>query len=256
MIHPTAVISPGAQIASDVEIGPYCVIGPNVKIGAGSKLMSHVVIDGLTTIGERNTFFPMAAIGHKTQDLKYKEGNKCYLEIGNDNVVREFATIHCATLDGSKTIVGNNNLIMAYCHIAHECILGNNIIMSNAATLAGHVQVGDYAVLSGMAGVHQFCRIGKMAMIGGCTKVTMDVAPFTLVDGVPPRCATINRVRMSRLGITQETINKMNQAYKIVFRQEMKLKDAVEKLKEEFADVPEIMELADFLTKCERGLTR
>ena len=145
---------------------------------------------------------------------------------------------------------------MAYCHIAHECILGNNIIMSNAATLAGHVQVGDYAVLSGMAGVHQFCRIGKMAMIGGCTKVTMDVAPFTLVDGVPPRCATINRVRMSRLGITQETINKMNQAYKIVFRQEMKLKDAVEKLKEEFADIPEIMELADFLTKCERGLTR
>lgn len=255
-IHPTAVISPGAQIAPDVEIGPYCVIGGNVKIGAGCVLKSHVVIDGLTTIGERNTFFPMAAIGQKTQDLKYKEGNKCYLEIGSDNVVREFATIHCATQDGSKTIVGNHNLIMAYCHIAHECILGDNIIMSNAATLAGHVQVGDYAVLSGMAGVHQFCRIGKMAMIGGCTKVTMDVAPFTLVDGVPPRCATINRVRMARLGISAETIAKMNQAYKIIFRQEMKLKDAVEKLKQDFPDVPEIMELADFLTKCERGLTR
>lgn len=255
-IHPTAIVAPGAQIADNVEIGPYCVIGPGVKIGAGTKLMSHVVIDGLTTIGERNTFFPMCAIGHKTQDLKYKEGNRCYLDIGDDNVIREFATLHCATQDEARTVVGSRNLIMAYCHVAHECVLGNDIIMSNAATLAGHVTVEDYAIIAGMAGVHQFCRIGRMAMLGGCTKVTMDVAPFTLVDGAPAHAATINKVRMERLGIPRETIMKMHQAYKIVFRQELKLQEAVAKLREEYADVPEIMELAEFLTKCERGLTR
>ncbi|MGI8966812.1 MAG: acyl-ACP--UDP-N-acetylglucosamine O-acyltransferase, partial [Limisphaerales bacterium] len=174
MIHPSAVIHPKAQIGDGCQIGPYCVIGENVILGKNCILRSHVVIDGHTTLGNGNEIFPFASIGLKTQDLKWK-GGLTRTQIGNENTFREYVTVHSATGDGETTCIGSNNHILAYAHIAHNCLLGNHIIISNVGTLAGHVVVEDYAVIGGLAAVHQFCRIGKMAIIGGCSKVVQDV---------------------------------------------------------------------------------
>src|SRR5438046_1626250 len=184
MIHPTAIIHPKAQVSSTCHIGPYCVIGEHIKMGDNCQLHSHVVIDGHTILGRDNEIFPFASIGLKTQDLKWK-GGTTYTKIGENNTFREYVTIHSATSDGEATIVGSNNHILAYCHLAHNVVLGNNVIMSNVATLAGHVMVEDCAVVGGLAAVHQFCRIGRMALIGGCSKVVQDVVPFMIVDGNP-----------------------------------------------------------------------
>ncbi len=254
-IHPTAIVDPQATLAPDVEIGPYAVIGPDVTIGAGTVIKSHVVIEGHTTIGQRNLFFPMASIGQITQDLKYK-GGTTYLEIGDDNTVREFVTINTATEDGGITRIGNHNHIMAYCHIAHECVLGNYIIMSNLATLAGHVIVEDYVVIGGMGGIHQFCRLGTMSMVGACTKVTQDIVPYTIAEGNPAAIVSINTVRMKRLDYSAETIQNIKDAYKLVFRQQLKAKDAVIKLRAEFHNCPETLHLADFIEASERGIMR
>ncbi len=254
-IHSTAIVNPKAEIADSVEIGPYCVIGPNVKIGPDSKIMSHVVIEGNTSIGERCEIFPMASIGQKTQDLKYKGGNT-FLEIGNDNTIREFVTINTSTEDGGKTIVGNNNHIMAYCHIAHDCVIGNHVIMSNLATLAGHIIIEDYVVIGGMGGVHQFCRIGTMSMVGACTKITKDVMPYTIVDGSPAKTAGLNIVRLKRLDIDNEMLQTLKSAYRIVFRQQLKATEAVEKIRKEFSSSFEALKMADFIENSERGILR
>ncbi len=254
-IHSTAIVNPKAEIAGSVEIGPYCVIGPNVKIGDDSKIMSHVVIEGNTSIGERCEIFPMASIGQKTQDLKYKGGNT-FLEIGNDNTIREFVTINTSTDDGGKTVVGNNNHIMAYCHIAHDCVIGNHVIMSNLATLAGHIVVEDYVVIGGMGGIHQFCRIGTMAMVGACTKITKDVLPYTIVDGSPAKSAGLNLVRLKRLNIDNEMLQTLKSAYKIVFRQQLRAEEAVEKIRKEFSSSFEALKIADFIENSERGIVR
>jgi UDP-N-acetylglucosamine acyltransferase len=254
-IHPTAIIDPKAEIGEGVEIGPYSVIGPDVRIGAGTVIKSHVVIEGHTTIGKDNTFFPMASIGQMTQDLKYK-GGTTHLEIGDNNTVREFVTINTATDDGCKTVVGNHNHIMAYSHIAHECELGDYIIMSNLATLAGHVIVDDYVVIGGMGGVHQFCKLGRMCMIGACTKVTKDIVPFAIAEGSPAQTVALNSVRMHRQGFCEKTIRTIKEAYKVIFRQQLKAHDAVEKLREEFSDCPEVMYMADFIANSERGILR
>jgi len=254
-IHPTAIVDNKAKLDDDVSIGPYAVIGPDVTIGKSTKIMSHVVIEGITTIGKDCEFFPFASIGQKTQDLKYK-GGKTYLEIGDNNTIREFVTINTATQDGGKTIVGNNNHIMAYCHIAHECVLGNNIIMSNLATLAGHITVEDYVVIGGMGGIHQFCKIGKMAMVGACTKINQDVVPFTIVEGNPARSCGLNIVRLKRLGIDSETLSSVKKAYSYVFRKQLKAKEAVEKINAELADCAEALEIAKFVANSERGIQR
>ena len=254
-IHPTAIIDPKAEIADDVLIGAYSVVGPDVSIGKGTKLMSHVVVEGNTTIGERCEIFPFASIGQKTQDLKYK-GGKTYLEIGNNNTIREFVTINTATEDGGKTIVGNNNHIMAYCHIAHNCVLGNHIIMSNLATLAGHIIVEDYVVIGGMGGIHQFCKIGKMAMVGACTKINQDVVPYTIVEGNPARTCGLNLIRLKRLGIDSETLANVKKAYSFVFRKQLKAKEAVEKINAELADCAEALDIARFVNSSERGIQR
>src|SRR5689334_18620787 len=180
MVHPTAIIHPEAVIGAECEIGPYCVIGQHVVLGECCRLHSHVVIDGHTTLGRSNEIFPFASIGLKTQDLKWK-GGQTWTRIGDHNTFREYVTVHSATADGESTVVGSHNHILAYCHLAHNVNLQNHIIMSNVATLAGHVHVEDCAVIGGLAAVHQFCRIGKMALIGGCSKVVQDVAPFMLV---------------------------------------------------------------------------
>jgi len=254
-IHPTAIVDPKAELLDGVEIGPYAVIGPHVTLGAGTRVMAHAVIDGHTTLGTECEVFPMASIGQKTQDLKYK-GGTTFLRIGNRNVFREFVTVNTATNEGDATEIGNNNLIMAYCHVAHKCVIMNHVIMSNLATLAGDVLVEDYAVLGGMAGIHQFCRIGRMAMVGACTKITQDVPPFVIVDGNPAAICGVNVVRMTRLGVDDETLEAVKDAYKLVYRQQLKLKDAVARIRTELAHCEAALHMAEFMDKTDRGIVR
>ncbi|MBU6409848.1 MAG: acyl-ACP--UDP-N-acetylglucosamine O-acyltransferase [Verrucomicrobia bacterium] len=254
-IHPSAIVHPKARIAAGCEIGPYCVIGRNVVLGEQCRLHSHVVIDGHTTIGKRNEIFPFACIGLKTQDLKWDKG-VTRTAIGDGNTFREYVTIHSATGDEETTRVGSNNLILAYCHIAHNCVLGNRIIMSNVATLAGHVIVEDSAVIGGLAAVHQFCRIGKMAMIGGCSKVVQDVPPFMIADGNPAQTRTINKTGMERNGISEERQRALRAAYKILFREGLALSNAIVKVEKKLPPLPEVRHLIAFVRNSARGISK
>jgi UDP-N-acetylglucosamine acyltransferase len=255
MIHSTAIVHAEAKVAPSCEIGPYCVIGENVALGEGCKLHSHVVIDGHTKIGKKNEIFPFASIGLKTQDLKWK-GGVTRTEIGNGNTFREYVTIHSATGDGEVTRVGSNNCVLAYCHIAHNCVLENNIVMSNVATLAGHVTVGDHAVIGGLAAVHQFCRIGKFAMIGGCSKVVQDVPPFMIADGNPAETRTVNKIGMERHGISDEAQSALKSAYKILFREGLAIPNALVKIEKKLPPLPEILHLIQFVRASERGISK
>jgi len=255
MIHPTAVIHPKAQLGANCEIGPYCIIGEHVNLGDGCRLHSHVVVDGHTKLGKENEIFPFAAIGMKTQDLKWK-GGVTRVEIGDRNVFREGVTIHCATNDGDATIVGSNNLLIIYAHVAHDCRLGDGIIMSGFAGLAGHVIVEDGAVFAGYVAVHQFCRIGKLSMIGGCSKIVQDVPPFMIVDGNPGETRTINKVGLERHGVSEETQNALRQAYKIIFREGLTIPNALAKIESELPPSPELQHLVQFARASERGISK
>jgi len=254
MIHSTAIIHPEAQIGSGCEIGPYCVIGEHVVLGENCQLHSHVVIDGHTKLGNGNEIFPFASIGLQTQDLKWK-GGVTRTEIGDHNTFREYVTVHSATNDGDATRIGSNNHILAYSHIAHDCVIGSHIIMSNCATLAGHVTVEDHAVIS-ISAIHQFCRIGKLAMIGGCSKVVQDVPPFMIADGNPAETRTINKVGMERQGISDESQNALKQAYKILFREGLSIPNALAKIEKELPPLPEILHLVQFVRTSERGISK
>jgi UDP-N-acetylglucosamine acyltransferase len=255
MIHPSAIVAPGAQIGEGCEIGPYCVIGAHVILGARCRLHSHVVIEGHTRLGEANQIFPFASIGHQTQDLKWK-GGLTRTEIGDDNTFRESVTVNSATTEGGVTRVGSHNHILAYSHIAHDVVLGDNIIMSNVATLAGHVVVEDYAVVGGLAAVHQFCRLGKMSIIGGCSKVVQDVAPFMLVDGNPGETRTINKVGMERNGVSEEAQAALRQAFKILFREGLTISNAAAQIEAELPKLDEITHLLNFVRSSARGITK
>ena len=255
MIHPTAVIHPKAKIGPGCHLGPYCVIGEHVVLGARCKLHSHVVIDGHTKLGKQNEIFPFASIGLKTQDLKWN-GGLTRTEIGDNNTFREYVTIHSATGDGETTVVGSHNHILAYCHVAHNVTLGNHIIMSNVATLAGHVTVEDHAVIGGLAAVHQFCRIGKFAMIGGCSKVVQDVPPFMMADGNPARSRTINKVGMERNGVSEDAVEALRKAYKVLFREGLTISNALEKIEKKLPALPEIVHLVRFVKSSERGISK
>lgn len=254
-IHPTAIVHPGARIGPDCYIGPYCVIGEHVELGAGCRLHSHVVIDGYTTIGENNEFFPFASIGLKTQDLKWR-GGITRTVIGSHNTFREYVTVHSATGDGEQTVIGSHNHILAYCHMAHNVVLGNHIIMSNVATLGGHVVVEDRAVIGGLAAVHQFCRIGTMAMIGGCAKVVQDVPPYMIVDGNPATVHMINKVGLDRNGVSAEAQRALRQAYKILYRQGLAIPNALAKIEQELPPLPEIKHLVEFVRASQRGICK
>jgi UDP-N-acetylglucosamine acyltransferase len=254
-VHPSAVVHPRATLGADCEIGPYCVIGEHVTLGDKCKLHSHVVIDGHTQLGRGNEIFPFAGIGLKTQDLKWKGGVTC-VEIGNHNTFREYVTIHSATGDGEVTRVGSHNHILAYCHVAHNCTLGNHIVMSNVATLAGHVTVEDYAVIGGLAAIHQFCRIGKMAMVGGCSKVVQDVPPFMMADGNPAETRTVNKIGMERNGISEKAQSALKQAYKILFREGLTIRNAVAKVEKKLPALEEIQYLVQFIRASERGISK
>ena len=254
-VHPSAVIYRGAQIGADCEIGPYCVIGGNVILGHNCRLHAHVVIDGHTRLGQGNEIYPFACIGLKTQDLKWK-GGITRTEIGDNNTFREYVTVHSATGDGEVTVVGSHNHILAYCHIAHNCMLGNHIIMSNVATLAGHVTVEDHAVIGGLAAVHQFCRIGRMAMIGGCSKVVQDIPPFMIGDGNPTETRTVNKVGMERNGVSEDAQAALRQAFKVLFREGLTIPNALAKIEKELPPLPEVQYLVAFVRKSERGISK
>ncbi len=254
-IHETAVVAPGAKIAAGVEIGPYSVIGENVEIDEGTKIGPHVVIHGWTQIGKDCRIFQGASIGEEPQDLKFR-GEKSYTIIGDRTTIREGATIHRATGEGEETRVGNDCLLMALTHVAHNCVVGNHVIMSNLASLAGHVVVEDRAVIGGMAGVHQFVKIGRNAMVGGMSKLTQDVVPYTIVDGQPAKVVGLNAVGISRAGIKLEARRNIKKAYKLLYRSGLSLQQAIAVIEQEVDSCEEVEHFLRFLRNTERGICR
>ncbi|NVL89751.1 MAG: acyl-ACP--UDP-N-acetylglucosamine O-acyltransferase [Desulfobacterales bacterium] len=257
MIHPTAVIDPTAEIGSNVEIGPYTVIAGDVQIGSGTTIGSHVTIDQYTTIGPDCKIFQHAAIGAVPQALKYK-GEKTFVKIGRGTAIREFVTIHRGTeFGGGITEVGEENFLMAYTHIAHDCITGRRVIFANAASLGGHIRIGDCATLGAFVAVHQFVRIGDYAFIGGVTGVTKDIPPYTLASGSPrARLHGLNTVGLKRHNFSSEAIVSLKRAYRILFRLGLTLNEAIERVTAEVDQVAEVVELIEFIKSSERGVTR
>lgn len=257
MIHPTAIISPDAKIGPDVQIGPFSVIGANVELGAGCILHSHVVIEGTSSIGEKNEFFPFTLIGGRTQDMKYA-GEPTRLEIGDRNVFREGSTIHRGTFDHTPTRIGNDNLFLIDSHVAHECQLGDHIILSNNATLAGHITVEDYVIVSGLSAIHQFCKVGCHSIIGGCSRVTHDVPPYMIVEGHPAVTRGINLIGLQRRGFTTDDLRALKSAYKKLFlKREVNMKAALSSLRAEApSNNPHVKHLLAFVESSERGVGR
>lgn len=257
VIHPTAIVSPLARLGNNVRIGPFCVVGANVELGDDCVLHSHVILEGNSKFGRGNEFFPFAAIGGKTQDLKY-QGEPTWLEVGDHNVFRENTTVHRGTHESLPTRIGSHNLLLCYSHVAHDCQLGNHIILSNSIGLAGHITVEDYAIVSGMAAVHQFCRIGKHSIIGGLSKVVQDVPPFMIVDGHPATTRGVNLVGLQRRGFPEEDIRAIKSAYKKLFlKKDGNLAQALSSLKATHAaDTPQVAHLIHFIENSERGVTR
>lgn len=246
-VHPTAIIAPGAQLADDVIVGPYCIVGEHVALAAGVDLKSHVVIDGRTTIGERTRIFPFASIGFETQDLKYK-GELSSLEIGHDNTIREHVTINPGTEGGGMvTRVGNHCLLMVGAHVAHDCQIGDHVILVNNGTLGGHVVMEDYAILGGLSAVHQFCRIGRHAMIGGMSGVERDVIPYGLAMGDRARLTGINIIGMQRRGFSRDDIQSLRNAYNGLFADEGTLSERVDEVARRFAGIGPVDDLIAFI---------
>lgn len=252
-IHPSAIIEPGAQIGERVTIEPYAIIKKHVILEDGVTIKSHAYIDGHTTIGEDSTIWPSASIGTMTQDLKFR-GETTYVRIGKRCQIREFVTINSSTGEGDVVSVGDDCLIMAYCHVAHNCKVGNRVIMSNGATLAGHVEVGDFAVVGGMSAVHQFARVGSYAMVGGMSRVAHDVPPFTLGAGSPYRMGGLNLVGLKRHGFNGEDRAIMAKLFRYTYRSHLKLEAALEKIEQEFGSNSYARMWIDFCRQSKRGL--
>ncbi|MFC1889729.1 acyl-ACP--UDP-N-acetylglucosamine O-acyltransferase [Thermodesulfobacteriota bacterium] len=256
MIHETAIVHEGARIDESVEVGPYCVIGDQVVIGEGTILGPHVVIDGWTDIGCRCRIFQYASIGTVPQDLKYK-GEETRLIIGDEVVIREFATLNRGTSGGGGvTRVGNKNLLMAYCHVAHDCVIGDCVIMANNASLGGHVTVEDYAIIGGFVGVHQFVRIGSYAMIGAMSGVPLDISPYSIASGQRTKLYGLNVTGLKRHGFDRKRIAAIKKAYKIIFQSGSILEDALSQVESEFADSPDAMHMVEFVRSSDRGICR
>lgn len=255
-IHQTAIIHPNAIIAEGVEIGPYSVIGDHVRIGKDTKIASHVLVEGWTTIGERNQIFSFSSIGTPPQDIGYK-GEETYLVIGNDNVIRECATIHRATTKADrKTEIGDKNFLMAYAHVAHDCKLGNHIIMANSVALGGHIVIGDHAILGGIVAVHQFVNIGSYSIIGGQSAVTQDIPPYVSAAGNRAQLYGLNRIGLKRKGFSDSVVLSLKKAYRILFRSGLTQDEATRKALEEFPDSAEVRYLVEFVRASKRGISR
>lgn len=254
-IHPTAIVSKKAKLAEAVEVGPYTVIGDNVVIQAATKVGAFCVIEGNTSIGKSCCIFTGAVVGSRPQDLKYK-GEKSFLEVGDNNIIREYCTLNPGTGEGGKTLVGNNNLLMAYSHIAHDCRVGNDCVIANNGTLAGHVVIEDNAVVGGLVAIHQFVRVGKLSIIGGCSKVVQDIPPFSTCDGHPALVYGLNLTGLRRNNTAKECIAQLDHAFKVLFNSGLSSKHALEELKKNTSPCEEVSYLINFVKGSERGLAR
>ena len=256
-LHPTAIVSSEAVLGAGVEVGPYVIIGPGVTIGADSKIGAFTRIEGPTVVGERNVFYGHASIGSPPQDLKY-HGERTELNIGNDNVFREFVTMNRGTAGGGgMTTIESGNFFMAYSHVAHDCHVGSHTIFANNATLAGHVEIGDHSTIGAFSAVHQFCRVGDHAFIGGFTVVTQDALPYIKTVGDrPAKTYGINTIGLQRKGFSAEAINALDRAYRILIRSKLKLQDALQKIETDLEFFPETRYLVDFIRGSRRGFIR
>jgi UDP-N-acetylglucosamine acyltransferase len=255
-IHPTAIVHPRAIIAPGVKIGAYSVIGENVRIGQDTLIDSHVVVEGWTEVGERCHLFPFVSIGTAPQHMRYR-GEPTRVILGNENVIREFVTIHRATVDGGGiTRLGHGNIIMAYSHIAHDCKVGNQVIMANASTLAGHIEIEDFAIVGGLVAIHQFVRVGCYAIIGGASGVPKDIPPYMCAAGNRAKLFGLNTVGLKRHRFSEANLVALKQAYRIIFRSHLTLKKAIEKVETDIPHLPEITHLLDFLKSSKRGVCR
>lgn len=254
-IHPTAIINPSVEIGENIEIGPFCIIGEDVQIGNGTVIKSNVNIEK-TKIGKNCQIFPFTSIGLPPQDTKYNNEDTI-VRIGDNNIIREYSTIHRASVGKKReTVIGNNNFLMAYVHIAHNCVLGNFITMANVATLAGHTRVDDYSVIGGLVAVHQFTRIGNYAMVGGFSGVGKDVLPYMLASGSRAELFGINIVGLKRHGFSEEVINELKECYRILFRSNLTIKQAIEEIKKSVVPTKEVQLLLDFINESDRGIMR
>lgn len=255
-IHKTAIVSPNAQIGNECQIGPFCIIGDDVTLGELVRLDSHVVVDGKTTIGDDTHVFPFVSIGLAPQDLKYA-GEPTATEIGKRNQIREFVTVHRGTAGGGGlTRIGDDNLLMAQSHVAHDCKLGNEIIMANAATLAGHVEIADKASVGAYSGVHQFCRIGYEAFVGGYSVVVKDAMPFAIIQGNHAKCYGLNRLGVKRRGYSKDTIEKLNHAFHLVLSAKLNTTQAVDRIQAEISGCAEVDLLIEFISSSKRGVVK
>ena len=255
-IHPTVIVSQEAHLEEGVKIGPYSIIEADVHIGRNTMIEPHVIIRARTDIGEECRIFQFCSIGEVPQDLKYK-GEETRVIIGHHNTIREYVTIHQATsADIGITVIGDHNLLMAYSHVAHNCKLGNHIVMANAANLAGHVHVEDFAIIGGLTGIHQFTRIGAHCIIGGASAVTKDIPPFVMASGNFAKLYGLNMIGLKRRGFKEEAISALKETYKIIFRSSLLLSVAVEKVKQEMSDFPEVRQFIEFIEHSERGICR
>lgn len=256
MIHSTALIDENAKLADDVAVGPYSIIGPQVEIDSGTSIGSHVVIKGPTKIGRNNQIFQFSSIGENPQDKKYHQ-EETTLTIGDNNIVREFCTIHRGTQqDRGETTIGNNNLLMAYVHVAHDCDIADHVILANSASLAGHVKVHSYAVLGGMTGIHQFCHVGCYSFVAGGSMVVNDVPPYLMVSGYYAKPYGLNSEGLKRHGFDKERLARLKKAYRILYRKGLVLNEAIKMIEQEFGDDADIELFLQTLTQTNRGIVR
>jgi len=253
-LHPTAIVESGAQLGADVVLGAYAFVGAGVTLGDGTRLHHHASVEGNTVLGAQCEVFPYACLGGKTQDLKFKGGNPG-VRIGARNVFREYVTVHAATNDGEYTRVGSDNVLLASCHVAHDCTLGDHIVMSNGAMLAGHVSIEDHVVIGGYGGIHQFCRVGTFAMLSATAKLVHDLPPYFIADGTPAEIRAINRIGLERNGFTPEQLERVKLIHRILYRDGLNRSQALEKLAGHAdAGSLEFRRMLDFARKSERGL--
>jgi len=255
VIDSTAIVAPGAKLGSGVRVGHYAIIGDNVVVGDRTVIGPHAVLDGWTEIGADCRIHAGAVIGNEPQDLKYA-GAKSWVRIGRRNVIREYVTIHRATEEGGETTIGDDNLLMAYVHVAHNCRIGNGVILANAVMLAGHVAIEDAAIIGGMTPIHQFVRIGRHSFIGGGSRIPQDIPPFVRCAGNPLRVAGLNSVGLARRGFSAEVVAELKRAYRTVYRSELNVTQALEKARAELKPFPEVTAFIDFIAASERGITK
>jgi len=257
MIHPTAIIDPKADISEGVEIGPFSIVEKGVFLGEGTKIGPHVIVREGTRIGKGCRIFQFASIGEAPQFSGYK-GEKTFLQIGDQNIIREFVTLHRGTIKGGgRTVIGNENFLMAYSHVAHDCQIGNGVVMANGATLAGHIVIEDLAVIGGIVAIHQFCRVGTHAFIGGVSGVTLDIPPYMLASGSHVKLFGLNTVGLKRANFSEETLKALKKAYRIIFRSSLTLEKAIKRVGEdEISKTPEVQHLLHFIQHSKRGIAR